>query len=75
MPQRAIFPAQDTNEASVGRFLDVYISEGFAIEYVIVTSSLTRLLDSASLVFIIYATYHVGITNFGDYQSNALIPW
>ncbi|KAH9021494.1 hypothetical protein EDB84DRAFT_1441450, partial [Lactarius hengduanensis] len=30
--------------------------------------------DSANLFFVVYTTYHVGITNFGDYLSNAFKP-
>ncbi|KAI9448870.1 hypothetical protein BJY52DRAFT_1228104 [Lactarius psammicola] len=33
------------------------------------------LVDTINLVFNIYTTYHVGITNFGDYQSNAFKAW
>ncbi|KAI9453095.1 hypothetical protein BJY52DRAFT_866112 [Lactarius psammicola] len=33
------------------------------------------LVDSANLVFVIYTTYHIGVTNFGDYGSNVLLPW
>ncbi|KAI9440967.1 hypothetical protein H4582DRAFT_2128028 [Lactarius indigo] len=32
------------------------------------------LVDSANLVFVVYMTYHIGITNFGDYLSNAFKP-
>ncbi|KAI9448871.1 hypothetical protein BJY52DRAFT_1228105 [Lactarius psammicola] len=35
----------------------------------------SMLLDTANLGFIIYATYHIGITNFGDYQYNPLKNW
>ncbi|KAI9440975.1 hypothetical protein H4582DRAFT_1511481 [Lactarius indigo] len=33
------------------------------------------LVDTANLVFNIYTTYHIGITNFGDYQSLAFKTW
>ncbi|KAH9027096.1 hypothetical protein EDB85DRAFT_2276781 [Lactarius pseudohatsudake] len=33
------------------------------------------LLDTTNLVFIIYTFYHIGITNFGDYQSLAFKTW
>ncbi|KAI9453084.1 hypothetical protein BJY52DRAFT_865717 [Lactarius psammicola] len=33
------------------------------------------LVDSANVVFVVYTTYHIGVTNFGDYQSNAFVPW
>ncbi|KAH8997086.1 hypothetical protein EDB86DRAFT_923759 [Lactarius hatsudake] len=33
------------------------------------------LVDTANLVFNIYTTYHVGITNFGDYRSNRFKSW
>ena len=39
-----------------------------------VTSS-TRLMDSINMAFIIYTTYHIGITNFGDYRSILFVPW
>ncbi|KAH9004834.1 hypothetical protein EDB83DRAFT_2558479 [Lactarius deliciosus] len=32
------------------------------------------LVDSANLFFVVYTTYHVGITNFGDYLSDAFKP-
>ncbi|KAH9166644.1 hypothetical protein EDB89DRAFT_190783 [Lactarius sanguifluus] len=32
------------------------------------------LVDSANLFFVVYTSYHVGITNFGDYLSNAFKP-
>ncbi|KAH9166643.1 hypothetical protein EDB89DRAFT_2232771 [Lactarius sanguifluus] len=32
------------------------------------------LVDSANLIFVVYATYHIGVTNFGDYISNASKP-
>ncbi|KAH9053229.1 hypothetical protein EDB87DRAFT_1711122 [Lactarius vividus] len=32
------------------------------------------LIDSANLVFVVYTTYHVSVTNFGDYLSNAFNP-
>ncbi len=63
--------APDLNEAFAGRFFDVYIFECFAIECVRVTSSSTRLVDTANLVFVIHEPYRVVITNFGDYESNA----
>ncbi len=63
--------ARDLNGAFAGRFFNVYILESFAIEYMILTSSSTRLVDTANLVFVIYKPYHVVVTNFGDYQSNA----
>ncbi len=37
----------------------------------IVTSSSTRLLDTANLVFVIHDPYNIAVTNFGDYESNA----
>ncbi|KAH9027099.1 hypothetical protein EDB85DRAFT_143935 [Lactarius pseudohatsudake] len=43
--------------------------------YTIVTSSSTRLVDSANLVFVTWTTYQFGVTNFGDYQSNAFVSW
>ncbi|KAI9437247.1 hypothetical protein H4582DRAFT_336098 [Lactarius indigo] len=33
------------------------------------------LVDSANLVFVIYTTYHLVITNFGDYQIGGFTPW
>ncbi|KAH9053232.1 hypothetical protein EDB87DRAFT_276284 [Lactarius vividus] len=33
------------------------------------------LLDTANLVFSTYTTYHIGITNFGDYRSNTFKTW
>ncbi|KAI9435954.1 hypothetical protein H4582DRAFT_491935 [Lactarius indigo] len=33
------------------------------------------LVDSANLVSVIYPTYHLVITNFGDYQSIEYTPW
>ncbi|KAH8993029.1 hypothetical protein EDB92DRAFT_525842 [Lactarius akahatsu] len=33
-----------------------------------------RLVDSANLIFVVYTTYHIGVTNFGDYLSNAFKP-
>ncbi|KAI9448879.1 hypothetical protein BJY52DRAFT_296568 [Lactarius psammicola] len=33
------------------------------------------LVDTANLVLVIRTTYHVVVTNFGDYESNASIPW
>ncbi|KAI9435955.1 hypothetical protein H4582DRAFT_492140 [Lactarius indigo] len=33
------------------------------------------LVDSANLVFLIYTTYHLVITNFGDYQIAEFTPW
>ncbi|KAH9027102.1 hypothetical protein EDB85DRAFT_145589 [Lactarius pseudohatsudake] len=32
------------------------------------------LVDSANLIFVVYTTYHIGVTNFGDYLSNAFKP-
>ncbi|KAI9453088.1 hypothetical protein BJY52DRAFT_1214313 [Lactarius psammicola] len=63
--------ARDLNEAFEGRFNDVYIFKSSAIEYVIVTSPSIRLVDTVNLAFVIHEPYHVVITNFGDYQSNA----
>jgi hypothetical protein len=47
------------NEAFAGRFFDVYIFESFAIQYTVVTSSSTRLVDSVNLVFVNHATYYI----------------
>ncbi|KAH9045813.1 hypothetical protein EDB84DRAFT_1674369 [Lactarius hengduanensis] len=33
------------------------------------------LVDSANVVFVIHTSYHVGITNFGDYRSLPLVSW
>ncbi|KAH9028815.1 hypothetical protein EDB83DRAFT_1799671 [Lactarius deliciosus] len=33
------------------------------------------LVDSANVVFVIHTNYHIGITNFGDYQSLPLVSW
>ncbi|KAI9440980.1 hypothetical protein H4582DRAFT_1512363 [Lactarius indigo] len=33
------------------------------------------LVDSANLFFIIYTTYYIGVTNFGDYRSAIFISW
>ncbi|KAH9027097.1 hypothetical protein EDB85DRAFT_2276782 [Lactarius pseudohatsudake] len=33
------------------------------------------LVDTANLVFNTYTTYHVGVTNFGDYRSNRFKSW
>ncbi|KAH9053233.1 hypothetical protein EDB87DRAFT_1825730 [Lactarius vividus] len=33
------------------------------------------LVDTANLVFNTYTTYHVGVTNFGDYRSNTFKSW
>jgi hypothetical protein len=27
------------------------------------------------MAFIIYTSYHVGVTNFGDYRSIEFVPW
>jgi hypothetical protein len=40
-----------------------------------VTSSLTRIVDSANLALICYTTYQIGVTNFGDYEPLAFLPW
>ncbi|KAH8976868.1 hypothetical protein EDB92DRAFT_1823049 [Lactarius akahatsu] len=39
------------------------------IKYTIVTSSSTRLIDTANHVLCIYMTYQFCVTNFGDYRS------
>ena len=39
-----------------------------------VTSS-SRLIDSINMAFIIHTTYHIGVTNFGDYLSIIFVPW
>ena len=67
--------ALDLIETFAGRLFDVYVFESFAIQYVIVTSSSTRLVDSANVVFISYATYNICVTNFGDYPSIVFLPW
>ena len=41
----------------------------------VVTSSSTRLVESTNVGFVIYTTYHVGVTNFGDYRSLRFLPW
>ncbi|KAH9053231.1 hypothetical protein EDB87DRAFT_276449 [Lactarius vividus] len=33
------------------------------------------LVDTVNLVFNTHMTYHIGVTNFGDYQSNTFKPW
>ncbi|KAH9021678.1 hypothetical protein EDB83DRAFT_2430898 [Lactarius deliciosus] len=33
------------------------------------------LIDSANLVFLIYATYQLIITDFGDYEFTRFTPW
>ncbi|KAH8993027.1 hypothetical protein EDB92DRAFT_525283 [Lactarius akahatsu] len=33
------------------------------------------LVDSANLIFVTWTTYQFGVTNFGDYQSNAFVSW
>ncbi|KAH9053643.1 hypothetical protein EDB87DRAFT_1650953 [Lactarius vividus] len=33
------------------------------------------LIDSANLVFLIYATYELIITDFGDYEFTRFTPW
>ncbi|KAH9016371.1 hypothetical protein EDB83DRAFT_2438924, partial [Lactarius deliciosus] len=33
------------------------------------------LVDSANLVFLIYATYQLVITDFGDYEFSKFTPW
>lgn len=68
-------PCSRLNETSAGRFVDVYIFECFAIKNMLLTSSSTRLVDSINMAFIIYTTYHIGVTNFGDYRSELFIPW
>ncbi|KAI9440979.1 hypothetical protein H4582DRAFT_1512303 [Lactarius indigo] len=35
--------------------------------------AILMLVDSANLVFITWTTYQFGVTNFGDYQSNAFV--
>ncbi|KAH9030663.1 hypothetical protein EDB85DRAFT_1416289 [Lactarius pseudohatsudake] len=37
--------------------------------------SFLMLVDSTNEVFVIYATYHIGVTNFGDYWSLQFVPW
>ncbi|KAH8997077.1 hypothetical protein EDB86DRAFT_2828848 [Lactarius hatsudake] len=34
----------------------------------------SRLVDSANQVFVVYTSYHVSVTDFGDYVSNAFKP-
>ncbi|KAH8997127.1 hypothetical protein EDB86DRAFT_927607 [Lactarius hatsudake] len=41
----------------------------------IVISYSTRLVDSANLIFGIYLTYDLVVTNFGDYQATVSSPW
>ncbi|KAI9440968.1 hypothetical protein H4582DRAFT_1509785 [Lactarius indigo] len=36
--------------------------------------AILMLVDSANLFFVVYTTYHVSVTNFGDYLSNAFNP-
>lgn len=33
------------------------------------------LVDSINMTFIIYTTYHIGVTNFGDYRTIIFVPW
>ncbi|KAH9001476.1 hypothetical protein EDB92DRAFT_63708 [Lactarius akahatsu] len=37
--------------------------------------SFLMLVDSTNVVFVIYTTYHIGVTNFGDYPSLQFVPW
>ncbi|KAI0297493.1 hypothetical protein B0F90DRAFT_1669411 [Multifurca ochricompacta] len=37
--------------------------------------ALLMIIDSANVAFVTYTAYHAGVTNFGDYRSNASIPW
>lgn len=41
----------------------------------IVASSSTRLVDSVNLIFANHTTYHLAVTNFGDYSSFEVMPW
>jgi hypothetical protein len=34
-----------------------------------------RLVDSVNLALICYTTYQIGVTNFGDYEPLAFLPW
>ncbi|KAF8257346.1 hypothetical protein EI94DRAFT_1759082 [Lactarius quietus] len=33
------------------------------------------LVDSVNLAFIVYTSYYIGVTNFGDYRSIEFVPW
>ncbi|KAH9027098.1 hypothetical protein EDB85DRAFT_144207 [Lactarius pseudohatsudake] len=33
------------------------------------------LVDTANVIFNTHMTYHIGVTNFGDYRSNTFKPW
>ncbi|KAI9465998.1 hypothetical protein BJY52DRAFT_315551 [Lactarius psammicola] len=33
------------------------------------------LVDSTNMVFVVCTTYHIGVTNFGDYWSLRFVPW
>ncbi|KAH9064953.1 hypothetical protein EDB87DRAFT_1755990 [Lactarius vividus] len=72
---RSMSLAQDLDKAFAGRFFDVYIFEYFAIQHIMVISPFTRLVDSANVVFVIHTSYHMGVTNFGDYRSLPLVSW
>ncbi|KAH9079202.1 hypothetical protein EDB83DRAFT_1244812 [Lactarius deliciosus] len=37
--------------------------------------SFLMLIDSTNVVFVIYTTYYIGVTNFGDYRSLHFVPW
>ncbi|KAH9180342.1 hypothetical protein EDB89DRAFT_1918669, partial [Lactarius sanguifluus] len=37
--------------------------------------SFWMLVDSTNVVFVIYTTYHIGVTKFGDYRSLQFVPW
>ncbi|KAH8993025.1 hypothetical protein EDB92DRAFT_1856377 [Lactarius akahatsu] len=38
-------------------------------------ASAPTLVDTANLIFNTHMTYHIGVTNFGDYRSNTFKPW
>ena len=40
-----------------------------------VTSSLTRLVDSVNVALVSHTAYELAVTNFGDYRSLEFLPW
>ena len=40
-----------------------------------VTSSLTRLVNSVNAALVSYATYQLAVTDFGDYRPLSFLPW
>jgi hypothetical protein len=73
---QTLFLAQNLKRTLADRFFDVCIFKSFPIQSITVALSPTRLVDTVNLVFANHTTYHIAVTNFGDYSSfHVNMPW